>query len=396
MKAVLFFFVLFFCVFHVSGQSSLLSLQDKLIGLTPDSELRNWTDAEEESIKEFWRIFKEIRAREIGFEQLKGSASFGFTGNSSKGEELFRLNGGISLSKGTFPQEFDFSTLLNISVDNGELQENLSNLNITYDRHVNFKKHPFLAEAYTFVNRRSNAYLGVNQRYEIGAGMIFAHWSKKLHPDALDEYNAYNEERIKILYDSDQIIVCENDKCVPIKWEGLTKKDSAIFHRSQERIANSIIKRSTPLRIGLLVGAFLEVESISHEDSLLTQEGVKYFSNDFETSTKFRLDLRPTIDFRIGKDVRFKIRPYFKLPLPGEWTTNVDGQQVVDYRIECPVSFSASLSDKFGLNFSYTLFYDNAPNSYLVSDLGPSGVPLYLTANKVHHFYNFQVTYQFR
>ena len=139
MKVFLLSFFLFLTSSQIFSQSALITLQDKLVGLTPDSNLRDWSEEEVTSIKEFWRIFKEIRNRDAGFDQLKGKAAFGFTGNTAKDAELYRINGGISLSKGTYPQEFEFSTQLNILVDNGVLQENLSNLNITYDRYIQIK-----------------------------------------------------------------------------------------------------------------------------------------------------------------------------------------------------------------------------------------------------------------
>ncbi len=384
---------LLFNAIILPAQSPLVLLQDKLTGLSPNEE--NLSPAQVKSINEFWRIFKEIRDKEMSLDRLKGNAQFGFLGNSSEGDEILRINGGISLQKGSYPQDFEFSTMLNILIDNGELQENLSNLRISYDRFFN-TKNGFNMEGYSFINRRSDAYLGLNQRYEIGAGIIFAHWKKKLFPASQAMYDSYCEEKISFHSMDNQVVVCDVKNCVPIEARGITPSDFDVLNQAQKRISNTIIKDHTPLRVGFMIGAFYEIESSSHSDSLMTAEGMRFFSHDFTTVNKFRWEFRPTFDLRFSEGVRLKIRPFFKLPMPWEWETNVDGKKEIDARLDFPISLTFALSDKFSMSINYVLYYDNAPPSLLLEEKDVNGNPLYLTANKEHHYYAFQVNYAFR
>lgn len=379
----------------LEGQSDLVKLQDKLIGLTPDTTYRKLNADQIKSINQFWTIFKDIRNQEISLDRLKGRAAFGFIGNSAEDANIFRINGGITLKKGSFPQDFEFSTLLNITVDNGVMEENLSNLRISYDRFIK-SKHPFLAEAYSFINRRSDAYLSVDQRYEIGGGIIVAHWRKKLFPGSKAKYDKYSQEQISFKSLDNQVVVCDVKNCVPIEAHGISEADFGVLNNSQERIMNTIIKNNSPLRLGLMLGVFFEVENVSHSDSLMTQSGMQFFQHNFLSTSKFRWELRPTIDFRVSDAARFRIRPYIKGPMPWELEANVNGEMELDYRLEVPINFDVSLSDQFSLSVRYIYFYDNAPSSFRVNALDQDKNPLYLTANQGHHFYSFNVSYSFQ
>ncbi|MDX1476300.1 MAG: hypothetical protein R3301_01295 [Saprospiraceae bacterium] len=383
------------CVISASAQTELIKLQDKLIGLSPDPAVRDVSPEQASSIREFWRIFKDIRDAEIELDRLTGTALFGFNGNTSEDQEIFKINGGITLTKGSYPYELEFSTSLNILIDNGKLQENLSNLRISYDRFLELKGDPFLLEGYAFINRRSDQFLGVNQRYEIGAGLILAFWQKRLFDDSQARYDRYATKKLTFNSMQDNVVICDVEKCVPIALPGIDTSDFDVLHSTQQRIANAVIRKRSPMRIGLLVGPFLEVESISFSDSLLTQNGMQFVKEDFATTNHFRWEVRPTFDVRLSERAIIRARPYFKLPMPWEWKIDVAGERVVDYRIEAPIILEVMLSSQFSIRIDYTIYYDHAPNSALQAVPGPFGAPLYLTANQRHEVFNFQVGYTF-
>ncbi len=394
MRITLLIYLLFNIFYLGKAQHKLIGLQDKLVGLTPDTSIIKRSAQEVTSINKFWEIFKKVRDTEIEFEHFKGNVKFGFIGDKSAEVESTRANGGIKISKGSYPQEFEFSTDLNIQIDNGKLKENISNINITYDRFFENPKNPLLLEGFAFLNRRGDQLLGVQQRYEIGGGLILAYWHPKLYKSAKKKYDFYKKDRLPLSSETDKIIVCEPEEiCVPIELKNIKKNDFDEINKSRQRIVNSIIKQNTPLRLGLLAGIFLEVENIVISDSLLIRNEKRFFQNDFDSSIKVRWEIRPTLDFRLSNNVFFKIRPYIKMPLGSSWRVNVEGKDVADIRIDFPIIVNIKASDKLSVNFNYTLFYDNAPNSTLIDNMQPNNI--FLTANKKHEFYNFSVGYQF-
>jgi len=226
--------------------------------------------------------------------------------------------------------------------------------------------------------------------------LILAYWRKKLFNKSQKELNKYNKAKIEFISDDRKGVICKLGNCDSIELKGLTKCDLKVINDAQNRIINSIIKQNCPLRLGILWGLFLEVENICHSDSLDTQDGKMFFQHNFVTTSKFRWELRPTLDFKLSDGIGFKIRPYIKLPMPWEWKVYREGEKFTDSRLDFPINMYIELNDKFEIEFNYMFYYDNAPNSILLEGLTPESSLLYLTANKVHHYFNFQVSYQFK
>jgi len=281
---------------------------------------------------------------------------------------------------------------LNIQIKDGKLQENLSSLKVSYDRFIPLEKKPLLLEWYVFMARTGNQFMGVNQRYESGGGLIISHWKRFKNKDKVITHNYWKlKEGIKYNEATKALSFC-NDVC---------KVDSVLSEKEKKTIGNArnnvlqyIRINETKFRIALLAGVFYEAESISFADSLSTNTGVQFQTKDFDATNRFRFNLRPTFDFHIS-NVTLKIRPHFKLPLTGDWLIERDGRSVYDMRFELPVSLGLEISKSFSLSIEYRLFHDQAPNSYLTSYIATDGRPIYLTANRNNHVTTFSVKYKF-
>ena len=88
-------------------------------------------------------------------------------------KELSKLNLNSSISKGFFPNEFTFITDSSYQLEDGAVKENVTKLLLNYEYY--FSK---CLEGYVFVERFSDSYLSIQQRYEIGTGL-------KLETDSL-------------------------------------------------------------------------------------------------------------------------------------------------------------------------------------------------------------------
>lgn len=382
----LFFTILIFvAIIPVSAQTNLTVLQEKIIHIFSDSVNNG------KNINLFWESFYKLKDFEFEQSKIQGEAKFGFVGNSTEGTEIFKINSGITIKQGVYPYEFEFSTLLNIQYDNGKLKENLSNLRITYDRFFPTEKNKMLYEGYAFINRRSDQYLSVNQRYEIGCGIILAYWSTNLFKDFQQKIDNLNESRISFFPVNENIVFYKNKSKETILAIGITAKDSIDLTTALTNIEQTINKRFSPLRIGILFGVFYELENIvfSYSDETVTPQITAQV--DFGTSSKYRWEFRPTLDLFIKEKLRLKIRPYFKMPMPWEWWKIVENKKKTDYRIDFPTILQFKIAENFDLLFEYSYCYDNAPNSIEkpIKEFG------FLTANETHQYVNFQVVYNF-
>jgi len=410
-------FVLF-SVTLAAGQktSDLLSLQDKIIGGRTDYfYIDTLTQSNPYSVKgvtedyplllqtttaSFWNAFNHLRDKAIALNKLDGQVNFGFNGSTSGINNVFVVMGNVSIQKGSYPYEFQFNTTVNIQAANGQIQENLSDVQISYDRFIVPNK--MWLEGTTFLSRLSDNFLNVDQRYEIGAGLILAKWKKKIKDAEAAELSKFEEDLLKIDPVRNEILICQSKTaCNTINTRvALTEDDSTKLVGVQNTLKNGIYKRYSPLRAGVLLSGFLEIENISVTDSVLIQNDMgmtfrQSFVSDFETTSRFRIGIRPTLDARLSRSVRISVRPYLKLPTPWQWRRPVEGVDEIDYRFELPVTLSFNADGNFGMRFNYTWFYDNVPNSFNTGFLDPSGNRAFLIAGDSREMYNMTVTYRF-
>ena len=355
----------------------------------------------------FWNYYNSLLKHTTANNKVISKVNFGFVGNFGEKSEIFKLNGGMNISKGTYPEEFELATLLNIQINNGKLQENLSSLSISYDKFIGSKngKYPMLSEGYVFINRTSNQFMSVNQRYEIGGGIIVAHYSKPngflFFKKNKTDYDAFEKDKDFLKPDKYLVTQCdtcaEKDSCKIEFFKKIKAGDRDTFQTNVKYAQNAIRKKYAPLRLGVLFGLFYEGENISVTDSVVTLDTAMLVTNNFESTNRIRWEVRPTLRINFTQDagISLKFKPYFKLPFWWDDKLMVDGVEKYDYRIEIPTTFSVKLSDSFTANVTHRYFYDNTPNSVLRPELNVLGNPIYLTAENEHHFLQFSVTYSF-
>ena len=379
---------------------AIIDLQDKLMGVIQTNPLRgSLKEEEEKELEKFWKYFRVVRAHEIENNKLSGTVKFGLNGNQSNqtglfdesNASVFNLNGGIGLKRNDFPSQLEINTDFNVSFNNGKLVENISNINISYDRHFT-TKNPLLLESYLYLGRRNDQFMGIDQRYEVGGGVIIAHWQKKLNPAAEKEKKEVRDAFKNFKAVDSMLLICLNS-CLPIA-DSISSKEFAHLKKSKKDLIHSIIKNNSPIRIGLLTGLFYELENSSFSDSISVGDTKEFIKRSFAPTNKLRWQLRPTLDFRfLDNSVGFKLRPYFKFPMPWDWTREVNGEDVFDFRMDFPMTMTIQLQESFSIELRHIIYFDNAPSNYLTEFLSPDGLPIYATSNKWNQLTTFQVVF---
>ncbi|MEL6924441.1 MAG: hypothetical protein AAFO94_10375 [Bacteroidota bacterium] len=131
--------------------------------------------------------------------RMNGSAGFTFSGNESELSNLYRVGVTGSMDGGAYPYEVDFSINVQTTIQNGNFQESLSDIDVSFDFHPiipdEFKKKEkklkdgtvitrvpdgLWMESYVFLKRFNNNFLGIQQRYEAGAGFVLNLYSTGL------------------------------------------------------------------------------------------------------------------------------------------------------------------------------------------------------------------------
>lgn len=114
-------------------------------------------------------------------QKLAASASFSFSDNQAEGrsgldagaldDEQQRIRTAVSVNRGNYPLEVTLRTGVELTRDENRIEESVSSIFFSVDRNITSARH----EAYAFVNRSSDRFLGLTQRYETGGGYVFNH-----------------------------------------------------------------------------------------------------------------------------------------------------------------------------------------------------------------------------
>jgi hypothetical protein len=360
----------FLSFFSINAQSPFLTSADSVLNVISGDTLTDSTFLKE--IKDFKTSLKDA----IEYKDKKsfsGNVQFGFNGESTRDEDvgLFNVYGGINLKWDLYPGELDLNTHFGINFTNGEIQQNLSNIDISYDHmHTNLGD-GLLLENYFYIKRSTDAYLGIDQRYEVGAGIIVNHW-----------FNRFVDPKkgtFPIGYGKKSDINTWNNLLQP----RLSDVNFQGFQSDFEEGYNKFKKSDSKLRLALLTGAYFELEQTSVNDSI-----------DLKATNKFRWVIRPTIDIKLNEGWRFSLRPFIKMGMPWSWTETFiaeDGQNSsrTDYTIDFTAKVSTQLlSQRIRIDLIYNLMFDNSPPRAFVN--GDNGIEL-IVNNDLHQSYRISV-----
>lgn len=558
-------------------------------------------------LKKIFDVLKFYRFYEKEVEQIKGNAAFGFSGSESNNSSNYDINTNVSLSHGVFPFEKSLSTNFLTNLTNGVFSENISNVDVSFDFHpINYsrkikkrdirlkklgnkvirandkyrnafkKKLPtrdsllmkfeaiknkyynrekkfdqkevdaLWLETFAFLKRFNNSFLGIDQRYEAGAGIIFNFFSKnqltikgtqKNTKLSKLPYYSYQETQfwpllIKLTNQKDTLVSIlknrinsdltlndvhglidtlhslQGDLIIKIKFEDvviskvivlkgelaarkmlnnrfsklidsievhknsllkdlqklegdngnlvkclqlackklnksinqLNKNDIDYLSSIKHRYRNQNIKTYSRWRIGLLLGAFYELEKaqafgklemddlLFFKDLTLSPDVTFPFSidtlnssfslSDFRSTAIPRWEIRPTIEWSPDEIFKFKFKPYFKLPFKdgnkianvvlldtlGQVTelTSLDKQsnvrKTIEEELDKDIFFDWEASIQATLNtvsitFTYNYFKDFAPKSAYITD--DNGELRSLIGQKIYHNFMFKLGFKF-
>ena len=139
-------------------------------------------------ILDFMSVLKKFLDEE---HKLNGNGTLEFSGHESSSNNLFKFGAGASIDHGIYPYELDFSTKISAVLKDSVFQENISDIDVSFDFHPiglpdfpdtsliplgrDQQKHSdyLWLENFVFLKRFNDDFLGIDQRYEVGMGVIF-------------------------------------------------------------------------------------------------------------------------------------------------------------------------------------------------------------------------------
>jgi hypothetical protein len=293
-----------------------------------------------------WKSWQAIQAELQG---LGFSLAAGYVGDFSSDKEFNKLDLSAGTAKGGYPDEFhfDFSSSYQMrrSGTMSSTVENVTALQTSYERHLL----PFF-KMFGFVERFSDSYLNIQQRYEAGFG---------LKGEFEFGLTRAGREKTKTVRDF-QADLAEARRAPrtggDVPAEALTVDESQI-----RRALTAIKKRHSVLSFGLIVTALVEFERAEVE----LDDGSKQL---LDSARRFRVSVRPGLTYVIAEGLSIKWKTYFKLPALGPTRAEAfDGRSVYDMRSDTFVTLRYDLPSipawarKISLLIEYKYFYDALP-----------------------------------
>lgn len=354
---------------------------------------------EKDSLKLAINFYQEMKDEESTF---NGNVNFSLLGNDAAFHENFTVAGGLSMDQGIYPYELDANVNFQSNFDKGKLAETVSNIDLSFDFHPAVGNGLFL-ENFVFLSRFSNTYVGIEQRYEAGGGIILNSYSSTLTESGdikvkkLEELLTYgNNEKIKR---------CNDKMCAILNRDTLAQKklklNNADF-KHLDKIRRDYLRRNRKLfakvRIALLIGLYYEIEKAKVEvkrnfnsvkDSLFTRQ--------FDATNKLRFELRPTLVYKPSDRFTVFLYPYFKLPVEQLYDKVVHDSQTSDSRIdavfELKSGITANVTKNITIGLVYNRFFDYAPKRYY--EMNNKDEAVLIEGQQFHNYYEMKVGFKF-
>jgi hypothetical protein len=279
-------------------------------------------------------IDEEERSRKWSLE-LSGSYSRDDAGDQTKSE----LGSSITLKKGYYPRQLRFNVKTKVQYQQGKLTENVTSYLLNYDYYMES-----YLEVYGFIERFTDTYLSIDHRFEIGFG-VKREW-----------------ELLGFVKDKAAKEMTEIERL----YQNLSAGQRDTLGEYKESTITSIKKRCTKLLLGVAVSLFDELEQA--KDLKLIDSDTLSFS--VPSSSRFRIVVRPSFEWKISKELCIEGECYFKLPVFNDY--KVDDR--FDYRIDANVQAGLSLAEdkqgneKASLKIGYNYKYDNVPPFRRIGD----------------------------
>ncbi len=342
-----------------------------------------------------WESLTFLRAEEESQRAIKGNVTFGMTGDESGSRSLFKLNTGVGLSRGVFPSEFTVDSFLSLQLVNGQIQEDVTSLKISYDYHATRQ-----LQYFAFAERFSDNFLSIQQRYEVGFGASMGFGFGRLgNWQETDRQFANFKRNLPGV----RAVAATLPAPVQARLQATGVLDEAEFNATLDSLDHMVRDRQTRLFVGLAASVFSEIERaamdvVSSPLAISTQDADQVpLKVTLDGTQRYRLNIRPTLRFRASREVMIKVYPYLKLPLDGPQHVDVPGgERRLDYRRDVLSEMTWSIRpEETGLEsvdfvFTFNHFFDNVPPTLparLVAEAAATGRVLTpVSAEEGHRF----------
>ncbi|MCR9289501.1 MAG: hypothetical protein NXI23_19175 [Bacteroidetes bacterium] len=293
-------------LFAISSHSQITAdLIKKYDSLNPES--LNPQDVKK--AKPFWEAILFLRNHEIKQSRFNSTVRFGLNGDEAEDRSIYVANAGLNFKKGFYPGQLSVSSSVRVRLDNNVFRENVSNLRMTYD--YNFTQE---TESYIYLDRFTDNFMNIDQRYELGGGIILPIFGGLSDDNLVGDGNQIIQNLNQIDFDTSSVFsdaewfeVWENQtKKEKENWDesdrkqliSSTKNDLATLRKSWKNARATTIKTYAKWRAALLLGVTSETEIAKLSGTLTKIDGEEQLFEEQANKHTWRWTVRPTVDIQ--------------------------------------------------------------------------------------------------
>ena len=370
------------------------SLADALSQALPGKDSKYYGDW----VERFRLANRLLGDRKKDLNQLDLSLAAGFSGDRAGEQSLYKLNVEAAVNKGVYPRTVRFRAGTSVQHKNNVAQDNVTTLVMNFDYYFA----PWF-ETYAFIERFSDTYLSIKERYEVGGGI-------KLELNLLDTPagERVRQDREAMAADgasSLQEFAAFLDRA---EQEGDGQVDArglrpllAAYRTERRNILAGLRQKESMLSLGLALSFFSEMEQAEINAYILSQGVSESARFALDAEQRFRVVVRPNVTFRPLDTLSFKGHLYLKYPLGG----SLRSEGRLDYRTDSFLSAELKLptdpewGKRVSLILEYQRHYENLPPRIPQSTIdatlaaGQSISPV--QAERTHDLYVFKVSVTF-
>lgn len=383
-----------------SFSQDILKIVDSLEKVFPDKEkekysYQDWMD----KFKLAGKFLKEI---ELERRDLKLALAVGFNGNRAGEDNNFhKLDVAANIRRGGYPNQLRFIAETSVLYEDNALREDVRTMLVNYDYHVL----PSL-ETYGFVERFSNSYMSIQQRYEIGVGLKYGFELFGLSSKKAKQVNSYKNNSKSYKEFKDYIEKSLTRKNSKAEKDALLKQLEEIKIKEEE-ILTYTKKEYSRLALGLATSFFIELEQAELETIVTDQNNIEDTAETnstqkfYESDQFLRWSIRPSVTIRITEHLILDGMVYWKYRVvePVQPNGDLDFRRDVILKATLAIPKTTGWADKVSLIFEYRQHFDNIPpflskdsvNEYLEEGKDLSPIP----AERRHHQFKFMINVKF-
>lgn len=409
MKLQPIFVVILTTFLNLNAQEAISGIDKLLIRNEAKNIAHKNNNRVEDSIKQYNTFLKALKNQIQAENKISGTLGFGLGIQNSENQDLSQFNISAKGTKGFYPGEFKFDSRIVTQVQDGQFIENLSNLSMSYDHHLG---RSLASEGYIFIKRTTNNFLNIDQRYEVGSGIVWNFFlsgkgvtknmdrlERRLTPKgqkklkALTSYIPKKGKALSEENDDENLKLCNDNICLS-DLENLTELEKTKIKKEIRRSIFSVIKQESKVRASLLGGLNYETERTT--DSLrlrFRRDSIR--KQSFAPVNLVRAVIAPGVELKIDQ-FELTSRAYFKLAISdNDLTSEVIMDDLTnkktDYRIEWVNSASLKFNNKISVTATLNYVEINAPRRRFFVVNGEN--QLFVAAKR---FTNFNVGFEYK